>query len=76
VFCDDWDCPAAVSCGHAFGRSEAYASMRMPSPPAQKFGREEGAEACARYFTDKPRSWIHGVEGLAETGEQPKVATR
>ena len=60
TFCDDWDCPAAISCGHAFWRSAAYAAMRMPTPPTRKFGREEGAEVCTEYFTDKPRAWIHG----------------
>jgi hypothetical protein len=56
--CDDWDCPAQASCGHAFWRSKAYAEMRMPVPPTGKFGRSPGDEACTDYFTDQPRAWI------------------
>lgn len=31
-FCDDWQCPARVSCAKHFGRSKEYAAMQMPAP--------------------------------------------
>jgi hypothetical protein len=69
--CDDWECPAQASCGHAFWRSKAYAAMAMPAPRTRKFAREPGMDACTAYYTDKPRPWIWG-DGGAKADPPPK----
>lgn len=62
VFCDDWGCPAKVSCAHHFGRSHAYASMKGAdaenSVHTRTFGRKPGADDCADYRFDRPRPWL------------------
>jgi hypothetical protein len=56
--CDDWGCPAAVSCALHYGRSEAYAAMTLPAPPMARHGRDTGTVHCADYRCDKPRAWL------------------
>jgi hypothetical protein len=58
ALCDDWSCPAKVSCMHHFGRSKAYAAMTLPAPQLRKPPRKADAECCAHYVTDRPRAWL------------------
>lgn len=58
--CQDWGCPAKVSCARHFGRSLAYAEMRLPGPPLYRGERAVDEESCADYERDKPREWMGG----------------
>jgi hypothetical protein len=58
--CDNWACPAAVSCALHFGRSRAYAAMSLDHTPLRTRALPKGADACAEYRCDKPRSWLIG----------------
>jgi len=60
--CDDWECPARVSCARHFGRSSAYAAMRREH---ESTGHGPGTwyfrgikEHCPRYEFDKPKEWL------------------
>jgi hypothetical protein len=72
-YCDDWDCPALVSCRWHFGRSRAYAgaadleeTCRGPRANFWKGKRvpdpddETGKipDSCDRYEFDRPRKWL------------------
>jgi hypothetical protein len=58
-FCDDWSCPAAVSCKWHFGRSHDYASMANPTRNDFWRGeREAGADSCRRYQFDQIKPWL------------------
>lgn len=59
-FCEDWSCPAGISCAHHFGRSEVYAGMSV-EPGATKLWkgpRTAGAESCSEYARDRVKSWL------------------
>jgi hypothetical protein len=58
VYCEDWACPAAVSCARHFGRSREYAGMRDRGYRLEKFAREPGVDSCDQYERDKPRPWL------------------
>ncbi|WP_448207261.1 hypothetical protein [Azospirillum sp. sgz302134] len=58
TLCDDWACPAGVSCAHHLGRSEAYAKMEIPEPEVIRREREADAESCADYRCDRPKMWL------------------
>lgn len=59
-YCEDWSCPAAVSCKWAWGRSAVYAAMSEEPgrTPLWKGPREQGAESCDRYQRDRVRKWL------------------
>jgi hypothetical protein len=68
-YCDDWGCPAWVSCKHAFGRSKAYAAMsggeepkryRLSSIERDGFYDRRLREWCEQYEFDKPKPWLKG----------------
>lgn len=71
--CDDWTCPARVSCAHHFGRSRAYAAM---SDRHGKVGHGEGTpydrhssedrQSCDAYRLDRPRAWLMPQPGQAD----------
>jgi hypothetical protein len=59
-YCDDWDCPARVSCKHAFVRQKEYAEMkdggyRLSSVEADGFYDRRLRNDCDRYELDKPK---------------------
>ena len=61
-YCDDWSCPAHVSCARHFGRSRAYAAMsdRIASTghgPGTHFFRGI-KESCAQYEFDAIKPWL------------------
>lgn len=59
VYCEDWGCPAWVSCKHAWGRAREYAAMDIDANyELDKFGRAPGADACADYERDEPKEWM------------------
>ena len=64
VYCDDWRCPARVSCAHHFGRSAAYASMREGTKqehgPFTKYDRDasEDRQSCSAYRFDRQKPWL------------------
>lgn len=70
LYCDDWRCPARVSCAHHFGRSSAYASMRRADSERDRLESIEGTgrfnwmqgpdagNSCAAYRLDKPKKWL------------------
>lgn len=66
VWCDDWRCPARASCANHFGRSRAYAGMRLGAKveSVERTGRynwmagPDAGLSCAEYRLDKPKSWL------------------
>lgn len=56
TYCDDWGCPAHVSCRHAWGRSPEY--WAFDEAETRHFGREPGAESCDEYERDDPREYL------------------
>lgn len=64
VWCDDWRCPARVSCAHHFGRSAAYAAMKPAKVESVentfRYDRtgSKDPDACAEYRFDKPKEWL------------------
>jgi hypothetical protein len=63
VYCDDWSCPARVSCAHHFGRSAAYAGMREGSKVESVvhsgiYKRDADKDSCSEYRLDKPKDWL------------------
>tara|TARA_R110002124_G_scaffold173690_5_gene341343 strand:- start:10940 stop:11218 length:279 start_codon:yes stop_codon:yes gene_type:complete len=70
-YCDDWACPALVSCRHHFGRSLDYWAMRQEGGRFQKGNRKAFQEACAEYERDQIRPWMveaHRTPHLTPTG--------
>jgi hypothetical protein len=57
VLCDNWACPAGISCALHFGRSAAYAAMREGTRLRARVV-PHGKDACAEYLFDKPREWL------------------
>lgn len=62
AYCDDWSCPARVSCAKHFGRSVEYAGMRMPAPST---GHGAGTiywrgvrDHCPKYEFDQIKPWL------------------
>lgn len=55
-YCDDWQCPAAVSCALHYGRSSAYAAMR--AAPVERRDRDPKRDSCADYEFDRPKAWL------------------
>lgn len=72
--CDDWACPALVSCAHHFGRSLAYWAMTVEPQRFEKGDRKAGKEACADYERDKVRPWM--VEAHRTPATTPSGAWR
>jgi hypothetical protein len=58
TYCDDWQCPAWISCARHIGRSREYAAMKVPEPKTKKFGRAADEEFCADYQFDTPKAWM------------------
>lgn len=61
VWCDDWSCPARVSCAHHFGRSQAYAGMREGAKveSVERTGQyERDLQSCPQYKLDRPKRWL------------------
>lgn len=75
TYCEDWACPAAVSCARHFGRSSAYAGMkRHPAFNLEKFDRGVGADCCAFYEYDKPKAWLQPQPGqITHTAGQGRL---
>jgi hypothetical protein len=66
VWCDDWACPASVSCAHHFGRSAAYAAMRPGSKveSIENTGKyERDLQNCASYRFDRAKPWLMPLPG-------------
>lgn len=68
TLCDDWTCPAAVSCAHALGRSPDYASFKPVR--IRRRDRQPGKEHCAEYRLDKPKPWLLSAADLATLENQ------
>lgn len=66
LYCDDWSCPAAVSCAQHFGRSIEYALQKQVE--TMKFRREPGKTSCAAYAFDRPKNWLMPPPGAATVG--------
>ena len=58
VYCEDWACPAAVSCAEHFGRSRHYAAMLDRGYILVKPPRDPKADSCAAYRFDRPKKWL------------------
>lgn len=65
TWCDDWTCPARVSCAHHFGRSKAYGAMKgqrnkWEHGPFTLYDRHasEDRQACDKYRLDRPKPWL------------------
>lgn len=61
LLCDDWRCPASISCRHHFGRSACYASMDERARYVKddgRFARGKGNDACIQYEFDRPKKWL------------------
>lgn len=56
--CDNWACPAKVSCALHIGRSAAFAAIAERTPSTRTRTLPDGADSCAEYRTDKPRPWL------------------
>ncbi|HEX2255625.1 MAG TPA: hypothetical protein VHG92_02800 [Afifellaceae bacterium] len=56
--CEDWACPARVSCARHFGRSSLYGALRERHPPLRHGPRDRGQDSCAEYRFDRPRQWL------------------
>lgn len=77
VWCDDWRCPARVSCKHHYGRSAAYAGMKPGAKVESventgQFNWSVGPDAglsCEVYRLDKPKPWLMPQPGQATHGE-------
>jgi hypothetical protein len=64
VYCEDWGCPAAISCAHHFGRSREYAGgMRETGYRLAKFQREPEADSCRLYEFDRVKPWLQSKPG-------------
>jgi hypothetical protein len=61
TYCDDWSCPAAVSCAKHFGRSRAYYRMddkaRVGHGPGTIYFRGI-RDSCERYEFDAIKPWL------------------
>lgn len=66
VWCDDWGCPARVSCALHFGRSAAYAAMRRARTRARP--RPKHAGSCPDYRRDRRKPWLERQPGQATHG--------
>lgn len=58
TYCDDWGCPAHVSCARHYGRSEHFAAMSASPVDLAHPVRDDEAEACEHYARDVARSWL------------------
>lgn len=58
VYCEDWACPAAVSCAEHFGRSRHYAAMLQTGYMLVKPPRDPDADSCPAYRFDRPKKWL------------------
>ena len=58
TWCDDWACPARVSCAHHFGRSAAYGGVREHHEPIRRRSRMPDADSCPDYRFDRPKPWL------------------
>ena len=58
VYCDDWACPAHVSCARHFGRSNHYAAMSEVGYTLEKLARDPQKEFCPSYEFDEPQTWL------------------
>lgn len=64
TWCDDWTCPARVSCAHHFGRSAAYAGMKPAKTghgfgtPYDRFETKGDPDSCPAYRFDRPKPWL------------------
>lgn len=56
--CDNWSCPAWVSCAHAVGRSGAYAAADTTGMEIETRHVLPGKDSCRDYRRDKPRPWL------------------
>lgn len=72
--CDDWACPAMVSCARHFGRSLAYWAMSEEPRRFEKGERRLGQDSCPDYERDKVRPWM--VEALTPPPLTPTGAWR
>lgn len=68
TYCDDWTCPARVSCANHFGRSLAYARMnpaKVEHGDGTPFDRHasEDRQSCENYKLDRPKRWLMPKEG-------------
>jgi hypothetical protein len=76
-YCDDWACPAHVSCARHFGRSAEYAAMKMPAPST---GHGPGTiywrgvrDHCAKYEFDQPKRWLMPQEQRRDLNDKPST---
>ena len=67
LLCDDWGCPAMVSCALHWGRSEAYWAMTQEPRGFQKGDRKAWQEACPEYQRDVVRPWMIEAHRHPET---------
>lgn len=59
VYCEDWSCPARVSCAHHFGRSADYGRMdERRRFNLKKFERNSAADCCPLYQFDRKKPWL------------------
>lgn len=63
TYCDDWGCPAMVSCARAFVRSRDDHAMRIGAIVAKR-PRKPGAESCPDYERDGVRPWLLAFFGI------------
>jgi len=70
LYCNDWTCPARVSCAHHFGRSKVYFAMSDPNPktahgPDTPYDRHESEDrqSCASYRFDRQKEWLRAQPG-------------
>jgi hypothetical protein len=63
--CDNWGCPAAVSCIQHFGRSRAYAAFKRQVPTETRQHNPLTGH-CAEYRCDQPRVWNLSAEMIAQ----------
>ncbi len=73
AYCDDWSCPARVSCARHFGRSRAYAGMwenhGSTGHGAGTWFWRGVRDHCPRYEFDKLREWLMPQAGQTTHGE-------
>jgi hypothetical protein len=59
TYCEDWACPARVSCALHFGRSADYARMdERRRFTLKKFDRDPSKDCCTEYEFDKPKKFL------------------
>lgn len=63
AYCEDWACPALVSCALHIGRSRHYAEMRERSLDLFTPPRTPDADFCALYRFDKAKPWLQPAPG-------------